>query len=43
MDNKKKDKVLKYKCELCRYTTDNVTDYNKYLSTAKHSRITKKG
>ena len=40
MDNKKSLKVAKYNCELCGYITNNITDYNKHLSTAKHARIT---
>jgi hypothetical protein len=40
MDNEKSKKVAKYNCELCCYITNNITDYNKHLSTAKHKRIT---
>ena len=39
-DSKKSLKVAKYNCELCGYITNNITDYNKHLSTAKHARIT---
>ena len=39
MDNDKSPKTAKNNCELCHYITDNITDYNKHLSTAKHTRM----
>ena len=38
--NKSSKSLLKYKCIRCDYYTSNIKDYNKHLTTRKHSNRT---